>query len=87
MLRIPHPGARDPPLLQSQRSSSYIKPLASPVALLSLPRVRSVSKTLSGFELRTSQTTATPSWLATANFIPFAEYDVENEAGRGGDVC
>jgi hypothetical protein len=61
MLLIPQPGALDPPLLQSHRSSSYNHPLASPVDRLSLPLLLSVPKTFSGFELRTSHTTATPS--------------------------
>jgi hypothetical protein len=41
---------------------------------------------LRGLELRTSQTTTEPSCDATANFVPFEEKAVENEAARVDDV-
>lgn len=84
-LLTPHPGALL--LLRAPHSNveSYSHPLDPPVAIgggfdvLSL----SVWMTFNGFVLRTSHTTTTPSCDATANFEPFAENAVENDAGTG----
>ena len=81
-LRTPQPGAREPPRAQSH-GVSYIHPLAAPVGTRpkEVARDLSVLKTFSGFVLRTSHTTTTPSWEATANLDPSAENAVENDAG------
>ena len=82
-LLTPQPGAGYVPLAQSNGSSDN-HPLALPFIndLSSGIRVLSVWKTLSGFELRTSQTATDPSCDVTANFVPFEEKAVENEAAR-----
>ena len=83
-LRTPQPGARAPLRDQSHgKSHSPIAPAGTPrpAAAATVARVLSVWKTLSGFVLRTSQTTTTPSWDATANLEPSAENAVEKDAG------
>ena len=86
-LRTPQPGARPPPRAQSH-VVSYIHPLAAPVGIRPGVDERdlSVLKTFNGLVLRTSQTTTTPSWDATANFDPSAENEVEKDAGID-DTC
>ena len=86
-LRTPQPGARPPPRAQSH-VVSYIHPLAAPVGIRPGVDERdlSVLKTFSGFVLRTSHTTTTPSCEPTANFDPSAEKAVEKDAGIE-DTC
>ena len=91
-LRTPQPGARAPGRAQSH-GDSYIHPLPAPVGMRpgttgpgTPARARSVLNTRSGFVLRTSQTTTTPSCDATANFDPSAENALEKDAGMD-DTC
>lgn len=80
--RTLHPGALQPPPLQSKMSSA-IHPEAAPFPPPAPePLFLSVWNTLSGFVLRTSHTTRTPSCDATANFRPSAENAVENDAAK-----
>ena len=84
-LLTPQPGAFAVALPQSH-GDSYSQALAAPVCTLPgvVPaRLLSVWMIFRGFVLRTSHTTTTPSWDATANFDPLAEKEDEKDAGTG----
>jgi len=84
------PGALELPLVHSYGSSEsqpleYPVPVTPQLLLAEGYLVLSVWKTFRGFVLRTSHTATTPSWEATAYFVPSGENAELKEPTNDGD--